>query len=126
MAEAERVTRPMRAVMWALSAQDDDTPLYAAKLGDKLGVPESTLRPLLKRLQERGYITRTRDKRPATELGMNPPVYLRLTDRGRRKAIEIGTNLTEPTPIAPRPTSPHRRPRGDRLTRADLIGAFGP
>jgi DNA-binding MarR family transcriptional regulator len=68
------LTYPQYLVMLVLWETDDHT---VGELGDRLGLDSGTLTPLLKRLEQRELIGRSRD--PADER----VVRIRLTDAGR-------------------------------------------
>lgn len=64
--------------------------IKVSDLGDKLYLGNSTLTPLLKRMEQKGYITRTRAEHDERV------VYLHLTDSGwqmRDKAVKIPMEL---------------------------------
>lgn len=122
MAGVQRITRTLTAVMGLLAAQDDSNPLYAAKIGEQCSLRDSTLYPLLNRLEIDGMITRIRNKRPASELGTKPPVYIRLTPKGRVLAAKVSNAQIDGHLTLPSESVPPRR--GDRITRsADLFVA---
>ncbi len=50
-------------VLWELAADEAAEPPSVAALGVRLRLDSGTLTPLLKRLEEIGYVTRTRDTR---------------------------------------------------------------
>jgi len=83
------LTYPQYLVMVALWEHDNQT---VGSLGEKLSLESSTLTPLLKRLEARQHLKRTRD--PLDER----QVRIRLTDKGRRlraKALGIPSCILE-------------------------------
>jgi DNA-binding MarR family transcriptional regulator len=68
------LTYPQYIVMMALWEQDD-VPVKA--LGDKVGLDSGTLSPLLKRLEQIGYVGRRRDAADERQ------VFITLSDTGR-------------------------------------------
>lgn len=77
----------------ALWEQDNQT---VSGLGEKLFLESNTLTPILKKLEEMGYLRRTRD--PTDER----QVIISLTDAGRRlREKGLGMNLVEATGLPP-------------------------
>ena len=74
MLEPIGLTYPQYLVMVALWEQDGQT---VGGLGAKLLLESSTLTPLLKRMEARDYLSRTRDKLDERQ------VRVRLTNKGR-------------------------------------------
>ena len=97
--DAYGLTYTQYIAMIALSEADEQT---VSELGEKLFLESNTLTPILKKLEQSGYISRTRD--PADER----QVRVSLTAAGRRLLDkEINASLVEATgpsdaiPISP-------------------------
>jgi DNA-binding MarR family transcriptional regulator len=81
------LTYPQYVVMMALWEEDD---LSVKTLGEKVGLDSGTLSPLLKRLEQVGYVARRRD------LGDERVVFITLTETGRQlkhRALEVFQSL---------------------------------
>jgi DNA-binding MarR family transcriptional regulator len=72
--DALDLTYPQYATLIALNEADDQT---VGQLGERLFLESSTLTPLLKRLEGRGFVTRRRDTEDERQ------VRIRLTPEGR-------------------------------------------
>jgi DNA-binding MarR family transcriptional regulator len=94
------LTYPQYLVMLVLWETDDRT---VGELGDRLGLDSGTLTPLLKRLEQRELIGRSRD--PADER----VVRIRLTDAGR--ALRDQATPRPARGRVPGRLRRHRRPR---------------
>ncbi|HEX7477035.1 MAG TPA: MarR family transcriptional regulator [Polyangiales bacterium] len=82
-------------VLWAWARDRKDRPTVRA-LGERLVLDSGTLTPLLKRLQARGLLTRTRARDDERE------VFVRLTKAGaalRKRAHEVPITLLKQAPI---------------------------
>lgn len=76
------LTYPQYLAMMALWEEDR---LQVKALGERLGLDSGTLSPLLKRLEQAGYVTRQRDKLDERQ------VFITLTESGRAlKAKAVG------------------------------------
>ncbi|NGO63443.1 MarR family transcriptional regulator [Rhizobium daejeonense] len=76
------LTYPQYLAMMALWEEDG---LQVKALGERLGLDSGTLSPLLKRLEQAGYVTRQRDKVDERQ------VFIMLTESGRTmKAKAVG------------------------------------
>lgn len=71
------LTYPQYLVLLTLAAEDGQT---VSRLGSRLRLESNTLTPLLKRMEEAGWLTRTRDRADERQ------VRLTLTDAGRTLA----------------------------------------
>lgn len=81
------LTYPQYVVMMALWEEDD---LSVKTLGEKVGLDSGTLSPLLKRLEQVGYVARRRD------LADERVVFITLTETGRQlkhRALEVFQSL---------------------------------
>ena len=102
------VTYPQYLVLLVLW-QDDDLPVKA--IGERLALDSATLTPLLKRLEEQGVVTRTRDSHDERV------VRIRLTKHGkalRTKAKAIPPALACKAGFEPTETKDLARLRGLR------------
>ena len=82
-------------VLWAWANQREQRPTVKA-LGARLALDSGTLTPLLKRMESRGLITRTRSQTDEREL------FVELTPRGHRlkkRASRVPLELLRQSPI---------------------------
>jgi DNA-binding MarR family transcriptional regulator len=82
-------------VLWAWARQREPRPTVKA-LGARLALDSGTLTPLLKRLESRGLITRTRSTNDEREL------FVRLTPAGvnlKRRAHRVPISLLRQSPV---------------------------
>ena len=89
------LTYTQYVVMMALWEEDG---LSVKALGERLYLDSGTLTPLLKKLEQRGLITRTRSREDERI------VLLRLTEQGRalkEQALEIPRRVSECVPLPP-------------------------
>lgn len=85
------LTYPQYIVMMALW-QEDGIPVKS--LGEQLGLDSGTLSPLLKRLEQVGYVERKRDVADERQ------VFISLTERGRAlkaEAIKVFASIAQST-----------------------------
>ncbi len=97
-------------VLWAWARERKERPTVRA-LGERLVLDSGTLTPLLKRLQGRGLITRTRARDDEREL------FVRLTRAGaalRKRAHEVPITLLQQSPI----------PVGELISLRDQLRRF--
>lgn len=83
-------------VLWAWARQREPRPTVRA-LGARLALDSGTLTPLLKRLESRGLVTRTRSGGDGREL------FVRLTPAGltlKKRARRVPIRLLEQAPVA--------------------------
>ncbi|MGX5665530.1 MarR family winged helix-turn-helix transcriptional regulator [Rhizobium daejeonense] len=73
------LTYPQYLAMMALWEEDG---LQVKALGERLGLDSGTLSPLLKRLEQAGYVTRQRDKVDERQ------VFIMLTESGRTMKVK--------------------------------------
>lgn len=76
-----RMTKQTRAVL-AEFLKDPDAELYGREIKLATDIQAGTLYPILKRLEEEGWLTSRWEEVPATR-GVPPRCYYRLTSEGR-------------------------------------------
>ena len=82
-------------VLWAWARRQEPRPTVKA-LGTRLGLDSGTLTPLLKRLEARGLITRTRSSLDERE------VFVQLTPEGlalKKRAHRVPVTLLQQSPL---------------------------
>jgi len=88
------ITYPQYLVFISLWSQDAQT---MSELGDRLGLESSTLTPLIKRLETKGYLVRTRDEHDERR------VIITLTQEGKmleKKARDIPNCVAQATGLS--------------------------